>query len=212
MKRMDIGAAAGVLLIGAGALLLLQNLTVIRFAWELIWALLFGVSGVLFLVVYLRDREHWWAIIPGLTLLAIGGLLGLEGIVPGGIGDWGGSIVLGGISLAFWGVYFARRDYWWALIPAGTLLTLAVAVGFSSLLEGDLFVGVFFLGLALTFAALYFVPRPEGRMTWALIPAGVMAVMGTIFLATATHLFGFVWPGLIILVGLFLLYQTYRKR
>ncbi len=212
MKRMDIGTAAGVLLVGVGALLLLQNLLVIHFAWGLIWAFLFAVSGILFLTVYLRDREHWWSLIPGLTLLAIGGLIGLEGIVPGGIGDWGGSIVLGGISLAFWGVYYARRDFWWVLIPAGTLLTLAVAVGFSSLLEGDLFVGVFFLGMALTFAAVYFVPRPEGRMSWALIPAGVMAVMGMIFLATATSLFGYLWPALIILGGLFLLFRTYRKR
>ncbi len=212
MKRVDIGAAAGVLLIGAGSLLLLQNLTEIRFAWDLIWALLFAVSGILFLLVYQRDHEHWWSLIPGFTLLAIGALIGLEGILPGEIGDWGGAIVLGGISLAFWGVYYARRDFWWALIPAGTLLTLAVAVGFSSVLEGDLFVGVFFLGLALTFAALSLVRRPEGSMRWALIPAGVMAVMGVIFLATATDLFGFVWPAVIILGGLLLLYQGLRKR
>jgi hypothetical protein len=212
MKRIQVTSLAGILLIAVGGLLLLQNLLGLRFLWGLVWAVLFVLSGAVFLYVYLGDRERWWTLIPGFALLAIGALIGLEEILPGGMGDIGGSIVLGGISLGFWAIYLARRDYWWAVIPGGTLLTLAGAVAFSDLIEGDLFAGVFFLGLALTFGIVYLLPTPEGRMTWALIPAGILAVLALFLIAAQTSLLGFFMPGLVILLGLAIILRTFRRR
>src|SRR5690606_28019513 len=59
--RRALGPAAfGPLLIGAGALFLVD-----RFAWalgirSLLWALLSGVGAALFLLLYARDRRQWW--------------------------------------------------------------------------------------------------------------------------------------------------------
>ena len=35
------------------------------------------------------------------------------------LGAWGGALFLGSIGLAFWVIYFVRRDFWWAVIPGG---------------------------------------------------------------------------------------------
>lgn len=212
MKRLDFGVAIGLLLIAVGVVLLLQTLNIATFAWPFLWAILFAAGGVVFLSIYARRREQWWPLIPGLTLLAIGVLIGLESIVPGGIGDLGGSIVLGGISLAFWGVYLSRRDSWWPLIPAGTLLTLAVAVAFSTVLEGDLFAGAFLLGLGLTFGLVYLVPTPKGRQTWAVYPAAILVVMGIIMGAAAADLLVYGFAAALIVGGLYLALRALRPR
>ena len=71
-----------------------------------------------------------------------------------------------------------------------------------------------FLGFAATIALVGAVPTREGRMTWAFIPAGIMAVLGVIFLATLGHTLGYlnyVWPVLLLLVGLYLIWQALRK-
>jgi hypothetical protein len=58
--------------------------------------------------------------------------------------------LLGGIGLAFWPI--SRRQERWALIPAGVLTTLAVVTFLPDLVGTDSTPGIFFLGLALTFA------------------------------------------------------------
>ena len=36
---------------------------------------------------------------------------------------------LGTIGLSFWVIYLTRRDFWWAVIPGGALMTLALVAG-----------------------------------------------------------------------------------
>jgi len=86
----------------------------------------------------------------------------------------GGVLFLAAIGLAFWVIYFTKRELWWAVIPGGAMFTLALVAGLESVFEGAEMGGVFFLGLGLTFVLLYFVPTPQGRMKWALIPAAVL--------------------------------------
>lgn len=212
MKRLDITSLIGISLLGIGALLLLQNLGLFRFAWDLIWGLAFAVGGVVFLLVYSRNREQWWALIPGFTLLGIGALVALDGILPGGTGNWGGALVLGAIGLAFCALYFTRRDFWWALIPAGALLTLALVAGASEFAHGDLSASLFFFGLAITFGLVYLLPTPEGRMDWALIPAAVLLLLALILLGAQTNLLGYIGPGLLLVAGLYLIFRTIRRR
>ena len=219
MRRFEVRVIGGILLIAAGILFLLQNLGIFTVGAYL-WPFIFGAGGLVFLYVFLTSRangstepaEAWWAVIPGFVLLSLAAMMALDQFAPQ-IGEtWGGALFLGGIGLAFWVVYFTGRERWWAVIPGGVLLTNALVAGLSSVLGGIEMGGVFFLGLGLTFALLSFLPTPEGRMKWALIPAGVLLVMGLLITAAATAIFNYLWPAALILVGLYLLFRTFGSR
>jgi hypothetical protein len=211
MKRLDVRAIGGILLIVVGILLLLQNLGVFEVIVALIWALIFAAGGAIFLYMFLTNRANWWAIIPGFALLGIAALIALDELWPQVGGAVGAVLFLGGIGLAFWVIYFQKREFWWAVIPGGVMLTLALVAGLESVFEGAEMGGVFFLGLGLTFGLLYFVPTPHGRMKWARIPAAVLVVMGVLITAAATGGLGYLGGAILILVGLYLLLRIFMK-
>jgi hypothetical protein len=201
----------GSLLILAGVMFLLQNMGVFRFG-DLFWGLLFFLGGGAFLSVFLQDRLQWWAIIPGFTLLGIGAIISLTVLAPGFMAAIGGSIVLGSIGLAFLLIFLLDREKWWALIPAGTMLTLTVVAAISQVLPGMETGGVFFLGLGLTFAVVALLPTNAGRMVWAWIPAGILGLMGLLLMAAAGSMIGYLWPLVIIAAGGFLILRTVLGR
>ena len=205
----------GLLLVGLGALLLLQNLNLIpmqNFVWGVLWAGAFGVAGIVFLVMFLQDRRQWWAVIPGLTLLGIGLIIALSVLFPQGVGGWIGGVFLGMIGLAFWIVYFTNREYWWAIIPGGTLVTLGLVAGATSIWGGVELGGLFFAGLGLTFLLVAILPTPQGQMKWAYIPAVVLLAMGALIWLAATSLLQYLWPLALIVAGGYLLWRAYGKR
>jgi len=161
MKRLDVRAIGGILLILVGILLLLQNIGILVGVVALIWALIFGVGGLVFLYMFLTNRTQWWAVIPGFALLGLAALIALDEFFPRVGEALGGMIFLGGVGLAFWVIYFVKREQWWAIIPGGTLFTLALVAGLESVFEGAEMGGVFFLGLGLTFAAHEVGPHPR---------------------------------------------------
>jgi hypothetical protein len=209
MRRIEWRVLVGILLVAVGALLLLQTFNILRFVWEVVWAVLFVASGSGFLVVYLGRQEHWWAVIPGMALLGVGGLIGLSVF---GLDDViGGAVFLGALSLAFWLVYLRSRANWWAVIPGGVLATLALVAGLEQILPWAETGGMFFLGLALTFGLVYLLPTPHGRMTWALIPAAVLFVVGLIVVLATSSVLQFLWPAVLILVGGYLVLRALRR-
>ncbi|MGA9349039.1 MAG: hypothetical protein WBW48_09575 [Anaerolineae bacterium] len=210
MKRFDVRAVGGILLIVVGILLLLQGFEILGVVVALIWALVFGAAGLVFLYVFLTDRANWWAAIPGFGLLGIAALIALDEFWPQ-VGDAvGGALFLGGIGLAFWVIYFINRKHWWAVIPGGVMFTLALVAGLESVFEGAEMGGVFFLGLGLTFGLLSFAPTPHGRMKWALIPAAVLLVMGLLITAITTGFLDVLFAAALILVGLYFLFRVFR--
>ncbi len=212
MKRFDVRTVAAILLIVVGILLLLQNVGILVGVVALIWSLIFAAGGLVFLYVFLTNRVHWWALIPGFALLSIAALIALDQFLPR-VGDaLGGTIVLGGIGLAFWVIYFLNREHWWAVIPGGVLATLALIVGLESVFEGDEIAGILFLGLGLTFGVLYFLPSPQGRMKWAIFPAAILLVMGLLFTVAAIGAFQYLGAVALIVAGLYLLYRMFRSR
>src|SRR5881296_834338 len=100
--RRTVRVIWGFLLIGSGILLVLQNFDLLRITSGLIWGILFGIGGILFLAAFAGSRRDWWAIIPGFTLLALGALISLESLAPNLASSVGGALFLGGIGLAFW--------------------------------------------------------------------------------------------------------------
>lgn len=210
MKKFDIRIIGGILLIAAGVLFLLQELDIIIIG-DLAGPILFGAGSLVFLYVFLTDRAQWWALIPGCTLLGLAGLMAWEQLAPESAGEWGATFLLGGIGLSFLLITLNNREHWWAVIPAGALFTVGLVAGLSSALEGADVGGVLFLGLALTFAALYLVRTPQGRMKWAFIPAVVLLVIGLVVLASSESLLQYLWPLALIGVGLYFLVRARRR-
>jgi hypothetical protein len=209
MKRMDARLIIGLLLIAGGIFYLLDNLGLVTWG-GLVWAAAALIGGVAFLTIVARDRAMWWALIPGISLLGLAGTIGLGELAPA-LGDrWGGSLFLGAIGLSFWVVYAFGRANWWALIPGGVLLTLAVVAGldqFGGIETG----GVFFLGLGLTFLLVGVVPTAQGPMRWAFIPGGILLLMGLLLGVGFEAAINYIWPVALIAGGLLLLLRGFRR-
>lgn len=200
-------------LILLGVLILLSNLNVIPWTIDTMqwfWLVVFGGAGVAFLAVFFSNRENWWAVIPGFTLLGLAILI--SNIIPTAYSDIGGGVFLGMIGLSFWVIYLLRRDFWWAIIPAGVLTTLAVVAMTADTIGGMPTGALFFLGLGATFLLVYFVPTPEGRMHWAIWPAGILGVMG-ILLTLGMEGFGqYIFPAALIILGGWLVTRSLVRR
>lgn len=205
----------GAVLIIGGIFLLLANMNVIDVG-SIFWGLILAMVGIFFVAVFFLDRRQWWAWIPGLTLVSVGLLIILEETFPSTSFDLGGVIVPGGIGLSFLLIYLTTREHWWAIIPGGVLLSISSMIFFQSVLPANLedaAVGVFFLGLGLTFLVLTRINTDNGRMKWPLIPGGILLAMGFLFivLSSAEDLLPYVGALALIVVGVFLLWRATRR-
>lgn len=212
MKRWDPRLVFGAILVLSGVLFLLDNLGVLKGAGDLFWAVLFAVAGGAFLYRFAIYREHWWALIPGFTLLGLATVVALETLPLGETGAISGGLFLASIGAAFWAIYLTRRDFWWALIPGGVMVTLGVVAALGDEAKGEAVGGIFFLGLAATFGGLYFLPTAQGRQTWAAIPAAILGVMGVALLAGAAVGMAYILPAALIVIGLYLLWRALVPR
>jgi hypothetical protein len=210
MRRYSLRLLGGILLIAAGIFMLLDRFGVMTNILPYIWIVLFAASGVVFLVVYATDRRHWWALIPGFTLLGLSVVSGTEILLPDFLDELGGGIFLGGIALSFWLIFVLHREHWWAGIPAGVLTTLAVIAGMSTSMAGMTTAVVFFVGLGLTFLLIFIVPTTKGRMTWPLIPAGILIVIGVLLATPYVELLNWIGPAALILGGGYFLFRSLR--
>lgn len=215
MKSAQASIIAGVVLMAVGLLLLLDLLGIVGIAAYLP-ALIFAAVGVVFLSLFIRGRENWWAAIPGSVFLGLAAVITATQFLDGA---GGAAFLFLFMAAGFAAVYLRERANWWALIPAGVMLTLAAIVALPQELQGTPVAAVLFLGLAATFGLISLVPvRMDGhpaRMKWPLIPAAALAVLGAIFALQATALLiaaDFVVPAVMILAGIALLVYAYRAR
>jgi hypothetical protein len=212
MKKFDYRILWGLLLILAGVIFLLDNLGYIDFSGLLFGSVL-GVIGLSFLFVLITDRSRWWAVIPGLILTYLAVLIFMDRFLPEYAGALGGPLLLLTIGLSFWIIYILNTSFWWSIIPAGVLSTLAVVSSLDTLqAQGFDQGGIFFLGLGLTFGLLALIPTQAGRMKWPLIPAGILGVIGLIIFSASTSIFHYLWPIALILAGLYFFYVNFRSK
>ncbi len=88
--------------------------------------LLIGLT-IAFLHVYLLDRAtHWWSLVIGGFLFVVGIVLAISARSEGTA--LLGSLLLVGLGLVFFLLYLVsdKDRFWWALIPGGALLTVAL--------------------------------------------------------------------------------------
>ncbi|MCS7061783.1 MAG: hypothetical protein RMN25_11550 [Anaerolineae bacterium] len=209
MSRLDTRIVLGALLIIAGLSFLAQSLGFIPNGWGALWAAVLFVAGIVLVAWPFADRRQWWAAIPGLALLGLAGAIFLSMVLPADRGEVAGAVFLGAVGLGFIVVYFLRRDFWWALIPAGVLMTLAGVTWSASFLSGLESGALFFLGLGLTFGVVALIPTPHGRMSWAWIPAGILGLMGVLIMLALGSLLNYVWPVALIAAGVYLLVRSF---
>ncbi len=217
MKRLNLNVLGGLLLVVGGILLLLTNFNVIHIrVAPILWFIFLGAVGALFTWVFITDRdEAWWAAIPGLTLLSVAAIVFLDLIMPRVTNVIGGPIVTLGIGLSFLLIYLTKREFWWALIPGGTMATVTVMILLSEFVEsGEFIAAFFFLGLAATFGLIYALPSLSGeRQTWAIYPALVMLGMAVLMLLiVSASLIWQIWPFILIAIGAYLIYRTFQGR
>ena len=215
MKSAKTSILAGIALMTVGGLLLLDLLGILRTA-ALLPPLIFAAVGLVFVSLFVRSRENWWAAIPASVFLGLAAVLTATQISGA---DGGGAYLFLFMAAGFAAVYLRERANWWALIPGGVMFTLAVVVALPPALQGTAVAAVLFLGLAATFGLLSLVPvrLPDrtGRMKWPLIPAGVLGLLGLIFALQAAAVLiavDFAVPAGMILAGIALLVYAYRAR
>lgn len=215
MKSANASITAGIALITVGVLLLLDLLDALESA-AYVPALIFTAIGVVFASLFIRGREYWWAAIPGSVFLGLAAVVTVTQLTAGAAGA--GFLFLF-MAAGFGAVFLREPANWWALIPCGVLLTLAVTVALPANVQGIPTAAVLFLGLAATFGVISLVPVESGgrtaRMKWPLIPAAVLAVLGTIFALQSAALLiaaDVVVLALMILAGIALLVYAYRAR
>lgn len=205
MKRFNANLLWGVLLIAAGVLFLLQNMGYLKNFSAAIWFVVFLAAGIGFLLVFTTNRAHWWALIPAFVFIGLSGTIGLDTFAPRLEGQWSGAVFLGSMGIGFIAVYFARRENWWAIIPGGVMITLAVVtIADARAIESG---GIFFVGLAVTFALIFLATR----MRWPLLPAAVLFAIG-LFIGTGLEkAINYVWPVALIVAGLYMIYRVSRR-
>lgn len=194
----DKGTVWGILLVVVGALFLVQTLGIVSFAWNVIISLAFLVGAVAFLSVFVQDRRQWWALFPAIGLGFVGFAIGFGEILPSF--HWGGSLLLGGLGLAFAVVYSSNRQNWWAIIPSGVLLTLGLIALIDAVIPRFDTGWLFFTGMTLTFGFLYW---EERQQRWALYPA--IACGALALLLVVGSLLRFIFPIALVAVGVYLL-------
>ncbi|HEY9078372.1 MAG TPA: hypothetical protein VIO61_17685 [Anaerolineaceae bacterium] len=201
----------GILLLGSLQVIQLDQFLVIR-GINVVWLAIFGLAGLGFLAVFLANTRQWWAVIPGMTLIGLAALVG--NVFTGVVEEMGGAFFMFMIALSFLLIFLVRREQWWSLIPGGVLLTITAVIALTTLFKDKIPMGggsIFFIGIGLTFLAVYFVRADGERMKWAIYPAAACGAVGLAVLIGFSPLFNFVWPVILILLGIYILWRASRK-
>jgi len=137
----------GLVLVAAGALLLLGSLDIVVFPWHaLTGPLVLGIPGLIFAQVFIGNRDQWWAIIPGGVLLTLAAIAFIDGLLPRVETGW---LFFFGLAVTF-GLVWRETGHaqQWARVVAVVCLALAGVTLFGSLLR-------FLVPLALLGAGVY---------------------------------------------------------
>lgn len=175
----------GGLLIILGGLLLLDSLNLIPAFSQKVWAIIFGVTCLLFVGIYFfAGKEQWGWLFP---IFISGGLAATAGLSLTNIDSlWIGALFMALISTPFWIVFLLDRNgNWWALIPGWVLAVLTIIILLSETWTGETIGALVMWAISLPFIIVYLRNRSHW---WALIPGFIMAGMGLVVLLGTENL------------------------
>ncbi len=164
----------GVLLVGAGLVALAQQIGLMRQVPEQVWAWMFALISVVSFASYgLSGWKEWGWLFPAGIFGALAVMVGL--LVAGIDNPAVASALFFGLVLPFAAAYLLDRSRnWWALIPGGVMVFLALTVLLVDRVGGEWIGALFLLMIALAFFIVYW-SKPT-RM-WALLVAYIAAAL-----------------------------------
>ncbi len=164
----------GILLVGAGLVALAQRTGLMRQVPEQVWAWVFALVGVVSFASYgLSGWKEWgWLFPAGI----FGALAVMVGLLAAGIDNPAVACALFfGLVLPFAAAYlFDRSRNWWALIPGGVMVFLALTVLLVDRVGGQWIGALFLLMIALVFFIVY---RNKPTRMWSLLVAYSVAAL-----------------------------------
>jgi hypothetical protein len=175
MKVNRSGLFWGLLLIGAGAVALGQQLGYIQqFTDPKFWIWVFAFVSILAVVEYALSGWKQWG-----WLFPAGVFSGLAIVITLAINEVDSAAVASplflGLLIPFAAAYLTDRvRNWWALIPGGVMLVLALTTLLADNAGGEWVGGMFLLFFGLAFLVVYLNNRTR---VWALIVAYVFSVV-----------------------------------
>ncbi len=196
---------------GVMLFLALTTLLVDYVGGEWVGTLFLFMIGLSFLVVYLNNRTHTWALLVAYVLSVISLAPGMAS--GGENGAYFAPIFLFAVALPFFLVYFRSPAKWWAIIPAGVLTVLAIitALAIAGFIQnenqGGYASALLMGGLAVPFAVLWL--RHEKAWAKVVTIVLVLVAVASLFFASYSQIF---WPVAIILAGLYLFYMALRPK
>ena len=164
----------GVLLIAGGGLLLAQQLGYINQRSEQLWIWVFALISLMAVLNYaLSGWKKWGWLFPAGVF---GGLAVTSGLAISGLNSPAiGSPLFFGILIPFAAAYLTDRTRnWWALIPGGVMLFLAMITLLVGSTSGEWVGSLFLFLLAVTFLVVYLNNRARA---WALLVAYILGVL-----------------------------------
>lgn len=174
-----------------------------------VWVVVLAAAGLLVFLVFLTDRGDYGLLLPTYVPWAVAGLIALteSNILRD---PWVAFYVLTAIALPFLVVFIRDRDQWWALIPAYVLLAVGLMV---VLLENgilsDLLVPAYVMfAVAIPFLVVF---SRDRKQWWALIPGGIMAIIGIAFIIAEAAV-QFILPAVFIVIGIVILVRVFTRK
>ncbi|MFC1922681.1 hypothetical protein ACFLY4_05275 [Chloroflexota bacterium] len=176
-------------------------------AW--VWVAVLTVGGLAIYAVYAVERTEKWMLIISYTMLAVAGLVTLLtlGLLPD---PFVATYVLLAIGLPFLAAFLFNRMNWGFLIPAYVLLVIGLMVPLIDLgvLNGTLIATYVLIAIAIPFFVVYIL---NTKNWWALIPGGILALIGFGFLIAAASVEYLFAAGLIV-AGILIVLRQFTKK
>ena len=199
-------------LVWGGLLILFGVLALIEVYYELgtwVWVAVLTVGGLGVYAIYATDREQKWMLIISYVMLAVAGLITLLELNI--LRDpFIATYVLLAIALPFLVAFLFNRANWGLLIPAYVLFAIGVMVPLIELgvLEDIMIAAYIMFAVAIPFFVVYL---RNSANWWALIPAGILAFIGIVFLI-AQAAAEYIVPIVLIAVGIFIVVRQFTKK
>jgi hypothetical protein len=199
------GLVWGGLFIVLGVMGLLEIVTDLS-AW--IWVAVLVIGGLGVFGIYATDRAEKWLLIISYALLAVAGLVTL--ITLDVLQDpLIATYVLLAIALPFLVAFLADRTRWGLLIPAYILLAVGVMVPLTELnvLDDNLTAAFILIAVAIPFFVVFL---RNTKNWWALIPGGILAIVGLSFLIAEAAV-EYIFAAVLIVAGILIVVRQFTK-
>jgi predicted membrane protein len=200
------GFVWGGLLVVLGIMLLVETFADLS-AW--VWVAVLALAGLGVFALYRRDRSQKALLLPAYILWAIAALVAL--ITLNVLRDeFVATFVLAAIALPFLVVFLRDRSQWWALIPTYILLAVGVMVALieTGVLSDALVPAYVLLAIALPFFVVY---ARDPKQWWALIPGGILAIVGVSFLIAEAAV-QYIGAVVLVIAGAWILVRQFARK